>query len=74
MKGAARRALSFIPLFGFAVLVFGQVASVIVIGTAYSVESIGGSIESTAKSREVVVPKNTFHKRIRMPTDDSSHH
>jgi hypothetical protein len=30
MKGAARCALSFIPLFGFAILVFGQFASVIV--------------------------------------------
>jgi hypothetical protein len=49
MNGAARRALSFIPLFGFAILVFGQFASVIVIGPAYSVESIGGSIESKAR-------------------------
>jgi hypothetical protein len=58
MNGAARRALSFIPLLCFAVLVFGQFAPVIVVSPAYSVESIGGSIESTAKSGEVLVPKN----------------
>ena len=58
MNGAARRALSFIPLFCFAVLVFGQFAPVIVVSSAYSVESIADGIEGVAESREVMVTKN----------------
>jgi hypothetical protein len=70
MNGAARRALSFIPLFGLAVLVFGQFAPVIVVSPAYGVESIKVGIEGVAKSRKVLVSKNVGISHMSANDDD----